>query len=147
MSIIENRKAYHDYEIIETYETGIVLLGPEIKAIRAGKINLQGAYVKILGSGAGKPELNLINANIMTKNKEINSTRSRKLLMHRKEIDHLIGKTQEKKLTLIPLKVYLKKGLAKLQIALARGKKLFDKRETIKKRDADRDIRRNIKEY
>lgn len=141
MSIAQNKKAYFNYEIVEKLEAGIVLRGSEIKAIRAGKVNLSGSHAKLL-HGQNKnqesnPELFLINANIQTANAEDN-TRTRKLLVHKKEINRLIGQTQQKGLTLIPLSIYIKKGLAKVELGLARGKKLYDKRETIKKRDLDR---------
>lgn len=147
-TIAQNKKAYFNYEVLEKCEAGIVLRGSEIKAIRAGKINLTGAHARILTGGEGvrdkgvkkQPELFLINANIQTLDKE-NNTRTRKLLMHRKEIDKLIGQTQQKGLTLLPLSLYIKKGRAKVELGLARGKKLHDKRETIKRRDLDREMR------
>jgi len=144
-TITQNKKAYFNYEILERFEAGIVLAGSEIKAIRAGKIHLQGAHAKVLtmqrrNKEAKNPELFLINANIQTLDKESN-TRTRKLLMHRKEIDKLIGKIQQKGLTLLPLSLYIKNGRAKVELGLARGKKLHDKRETIKKRDLDREMR------
>jgi len=144
--IATNKKAYYDYQILEKYEAGIVLTGAEIKAIRAGKVNLTGAYAKVLRRTTDKrtkggAELFLINANIQTLDKE-NATRTRKLLMHRKEIEQLIGKTQEKGLSLLPLSIYLKKGRAKIELGLGRGKKLYDKREMIKKRDLERLQRR-----
>ncbi len=144
--ITANKKAYFNYEIVEKFEAGIVLTGPEIKAIRAGKINISGAHAKVLsgsigigGKGIeGKPEIYLINANIQTQDKS-DATKTRKLLMHRAEISKLIGKTQQKNLALMPLSVYIKRGKAKIELGLGRGKKLHDKRETIKKRDLDRD--------
>jgi SsrA-binding protein len=165
--ICENRKAYHEYEILETFEAGLVLTGKEIKAIRAGKIVLQGSYAKIIESRiknhessknknhnlpAGRqgslfiipntsPELFLLGAHIAVI--DADPTRTRKILMHRKEIDHLIGKINEKNLTLIPTKIYLKDGKAKIELGLARGKKLHDKREVIKKRDLNRDKSRD----
>lgn len=141
--ISQNKKAYFNYEILETIETGIVLTGLEIKAIRAGKINLEGAHARILFGQGKKPELFLINANITTTDKTDNS-KSRKLLVHREQIDHLIGKIGEKKLVLVPTKIYFKNGKAKVEIALGRGKKLHDKRENIKKRDIERESQRNF---
>ncbi len=154
-----NRKAFFNYEILEKLEAGIVLRGSEIKAIRAGKVNLTGAHARLMQKAISyqpsavsrnrikaesrkpkaesSPELFLINANIQTANTEDN-TRTRKLLVHKKEINRLIGQTQQKGLSLVPLSIYLKKGLAKVELGLARGKKLYDKRETIKKRDLDR---------
>lgn len=144
-TITTNKKVFYNYEVLEKFEAGIVLRGSEIKAIRAGKINLTGAHAKILKNQSSKIknqnlELFLINANIQTLDKE-DSTRTRKLLMHRKEIDKLIGQTVQKGLTLLPLSLYIKKGRAKVELGLARGKKLHDKRETIKKRDLDRQMR------
>jgi len=142
--ITENRKAYHNYEILETLECGIVLTGLEIKAIRSGRVNLGGAHAKILSGENQTSELYLINMNINTGAKE-DSTKSRKLLVHREQINHLIGKTQEKRLTLVPTKIYLKNGKAKVAIGIARGKKLHDKREDIKLKDAKREMDRAMK--
>ncbi|MBI2263076.1 SsrA-binding protein SmpB [Candidatus Berkelbacteria bacterium] len=132
MTIATNKKAYHQYQVVEKLEAGIGLLGAEIKAIRAGKVDLTGSYVRVL-----KEELWWLGGQIETEE----PSRSRKLLVHRKEIKRLMGKTQEKGLTLVPLRLYLKKGRAKLEIGLAKGRKLWDQREEIKKRDADREIR------
>ncbi len=143
-TVVTNRKAYHNYHIGESIEAGIVLTGTEIKSIRAGRVSLGDAYVKPEGG-----ELWLLNAHIARY--EAGSymshepTRPRKLLLHRKEIDSLAGKIQEKGLTLVPLKLYIKDSIAKLEIAPAKGKKLYDKRETIARRDTDREIRRAIK--
>ena len=145
-TVVTNRKAYHNYHIGESIEAGIVLTGTEIKSIRAGRVSLGDAYVKPEGG-----ELWLLNAHIARY--EAGSymshepTRPRKLLLHRKEIDSLAGKIQEKGLTLVPLKLYIKDSIAKLEIAPAKGKKLYDKRETIARRDTDREIRRAIKGY
>ena len=154
--VSSNKKAYHEYEITDKYEAGIVLTGKEIKAIRAGKVNLTGSHAKILQSaisnsstklGTSKrstisrnPELFIINLHIGVK--EGDPTKTRKLLMHRAEIDKLIGKTQIKGLTLISLRLYIKNGRAKIELGLGRGKKLHDKRETIKKRDIERSNKR-----
>jgi SsrA-binding protein len=143
-TVVTNRKAYHNYHIGESIEAGIVLTGTEIKSIRAGRVSLGDAYVKPEGG-----ELWLLNAHIARY--EAGSymshepTRPRKLLLHRKEIDSLAGKIQEKGLTLVPLKLYIKGSIAKLEIAPAKGKKLYDKREVIARRDTDREIRRAIK--
>jgi len=142
--ISENKKAYHDYEILETLEAGIVLVGAEIKAIRNGKINLTGSHARMFQTKNAKlktnnkietpnPELFLLGAHINAPG--VTPERDKKLLLHKNEINKLLGKTQQKTLTMIPLKLYLKKGRAKVEIALARGKKLHDKRETIKKKD------------
>jgi SsrA-binding protein len=154
--LASNKKAFFEYELLDRFEAGIVLTGVEIKAIRAGKINLAGSHAKILESSikntkkilntkykilASHPELYIINMHIGIK--EGDQTKTRKLLMHRNEIDKLIGKIQTKGLTLIPTRLYLKKGRAKIELALARGKKLHDKRETIKKRDLERSRKNN----
>ncbi|MEK7461220.1 MAG: SsrA-binding protein SmpB [Patescibacteria group bacterium] len=132
-----NKKAYHAYEIIETIEVGLVLTGPEIKGIRAGKVAMLGSYARLLSPvGVNHPELFWVGGSITVT--EGDPTRSRKLLVHRQELARLIGKIQEKGLTLIPLRLYLKKGRAKLSLGLGRGKKLYDKRETLKRRDLDR---------
>ncbi len=144
--IAKNKKAYFDYNLIEKLEAGIVLTGSEIKAIRAGKINLKGSHAKILYGDKKNPELFLINANIATNDNSDNS-RTRKLLIHKKEIIRLVGKIQAKKLTIVPTKLYLKRGKAKVEIAVAQGKKLYDKREQIKKKDLDREIKRNLKSF
>jgi len=145
-TVVTNRKAYHNYDIGESIEAGIVLTGTEIKSIRSGRVSLGDAYVK---PDAG--ELWLLNAHIARY--EAGSymshepTRPRKLLLHRKEIDSLASKIQEKGLTLVPLKLYIKDSIAKLEIAPAKGKKLYDKRETIARRETDREIGRALKRY
>jgi len=145
-TVVTNRKAYHNYHIGESIEAGIVLTGTEIKSIRSGRVSLGDAYVK---PDAG--ELWLLNAHIARY--EAGSymshepTRPRKLLLHRKEIDSLASKIQEKGLTLVPLKLYIKDSIAKLEIAPAKGKKLYDKRETIARRETDREIGRALKRY
>ena len=140
----QNKKAYYDYEILETFEAGMVLIGQEVKAIKTGHISLKGSYVVIKNN-----ELFLIGANIppyQPKNapKNYEPERSRKLLLKKAEIKELIGKSRQKGLTLIPLKVYAKKGKIKLEFGIARGKKKFDKREAIKKRDFEREKRRML---
>jgi SsrA-binding protein len=143
-TLATNRKAYHNYHLLDSLEAGIVLTGTEIKSIRAGRVSLGDAYVRPEGG-----ELWLLNAHIARY--EAGSymshtpTRPRKLLLHRKEIDSLTSQVQEKGLTLIPLKLYLKDGVAKVAIAPAKGKKLYDKRELIAHREAKRKIERAIK--
>ncbi len=141
---ISNRKARHDYEVIDTYETGIVLSGSEVKSLRLGLANLQDSY-GIVKQG----EVWLLNMHInpyeQANQFNHDPLRTRKLLLHRSEIRKLIGKTTEKGLTLIPLKVYFTKGIAKVQLALCKGKKEYDRREDIKKRDADRETRRAMR--
>ncbi len=141
----ENKKAYFDYEILETFEAGIALKGYEVKSIKTGHINLAGAFAILRGN-----ELYLLNAYIapyQIKNMPVNyePTQSRKLLLKKSEIKYLIGKIKERGLTLVPISVYNKKGLIKVKLGLARHKKKQDKREVIRKREAEREMRRNIK--
>ena len=136
--IAKNRQAYFDYEILEKIECGIVLIGKEIKAIRAGKVDLTGSYARIMGQE--KPELFWIGGNI---NLQEGSDRTKKLLVNKSELKSLIGKSQVKRLCLIPLEMYLKKGRAILLVSNAREKKQYDKRVAIKKKDIERDLRRN----
>ena len=143
--IAKNKKAYFDYEILETYEAGIVLSGSEIKAVRAKNVNLAGSYVKILQGKAKKPEIWAININIKN---PIDPTRTRKLLLSKHEIVSLIGKSEQKKLTIVPLKLYIKnKKWAKLLIGLSRGRKQYDKRAVLKERDQKRESQKMMKEY
>lgn len=143
--IARNRKATHDYHIEETFEAGIVLTGTEIKSIRQGRVNIQDSYARIVNG-----ELFIIGMHISPfehgNRQNVDPTRTRKLLMHAKEIKQLLGKTKLKGLTLIPLDVHLRNGFAKIQLALGRGKKLYDKRATAAKRDSEREIQRRLKE-
>lgn len=143
--ISENRKARFDYHIVESFEAGIVLTGAEIKSIRAGGISLQESYVRPQNG-----ELLLLGAHIKpyshSANSEYDPVRPRKLLMHKVEIIKLQGKVEQKGLTLVPLKVYLKSGRAKIEIALAKGKSAPDKRHDIKDKEAKRDIARVMKQ-
>ncbi len=139
---IENKQARFNYAIEEDFEAGLVITGAEVKAFRAGKVSITGAFVRPLQSGPnGQIELWLINSQFAH---TLEPDRSRKLLIHRREIDRLIGKVQEKGFTLIPLALYLSRGRVKLSVGLGRGKKQFEKRETIKKRDVEREIRRSL---
>ena len=131
MKKIYNKKARFDYDIVGTFEAGIVLSGLEIKSIRAGKVDLTGSHVKIIGG-----ELFWLGGIIQVA--EGDSQRSRKLLMHKTEINKLIGKTEEKGMSLIPISLYITRGKAKLQIGLGKGRKKHDKRKMIKKRDFER---------
>lgn len=134
--LADNRKARHDYFFLETFEAGIVLSGTEVKSAKAGKVQLRDAYAAVKNN-----ELWLHNAHISPYEQgnrwNHDPTTVRKLLVHRHEINKLIGKTREKGLTLVPTKVYLKNGRVKAEIALAKGKQNYDKRETIKKREAE----------
>ena len=138
-TVATNRKAYHNYFIHDSLEAGIVLTGSEIKSIRAGRVNLRDAYVRPQGG-----ELWLLNAHIARYDASSylshEPTRPRKLLLHSKQIGNLIRSVKEKGLTLVPLKLYIKGSLAKVEIALAKGKKLHDKRESIARREVEREI-------
>ena len=141
----ENRKARFDYEILEKYEAGIELLGTEVKSVRGGRMSLEGAFVIVRGG-----EVFLITANIppyQIKNapKDYDPLRNRKILLTKKEIRELGETEQNKSLTIVPISVYNKNRKIKLEIAKVKGKKKFDKRETLKKRDTDREIRREVK--
>lgn len=139
--VAENRKARHDYFIEETYEAGIALVGTEVKSLRSGKANLRDSYAEVLN---GEVVVHNMHISPYEKGNRFNHDpkRTRKLLLHKQEIRRLLGKTQQKGFTLIPLRVYFKRGKAKMEIALARGKKLYDKRDAIAKRDAQREIAR-----
>ena len=142
----QNKKARFDYEILETFQAGIVLIGTEVKAIKTGHISIKGSYVVIKDN-----EFFLIGANIppyQPKNapKDYEPERLRKLLLTKSEIKHLVGKIKQKGLTLVPLKVYTVKGKVKITFGIGKGKKKYDKRETIKKRDFDREKSRALKE-
>ncbi|PTX59599.1 SsrA-binding protein [Melghirimyces profundicolus] len=143
--VARNKKALHEYHIEDTYEAGIVLTGTEIKSIRQGRVNLKDSYARIDGG-----EVYLLNMHIspFEQGNRFNHdpTRTRKLLLHKEEINKLIGLTQQKGFTLVPLDLHLKNGFAKIQLALAKGKKLHDKRQAVAKRDADREIRRQLKQ-
>lgn len=141
-----NKRANYDYEILDKYEAGLVLFGHEVKSIKTGNISLKGAFVTIKNNTTSNPELYLINAFVPLYKKSSNidnyeAERSRKLLLHKNQLKRLIGKKQEQGLTLVPIKVYTKHNLVKLEFGIGRGKKKIDKRETIKKRDVDRKIR------
>ncbi len=147
MTYADNRRIYHDYEILETYEAGIVLEGHEVKAVKTGKISVAGSYVKIIDS-----EAFLVGAVIspyQPKNtpKDYDPQRTRKLLLNKKEIAGLIGQSKERGLTIVPLKVYAKKGKIKLEIGLAKAKKKYDKRTSIRKKEEQRKIERVLKQY
>ena len=143
-NITVNRKANHEYHILQTIEAGIALVGTEVKSLRQGKANLVDGYAKIENG-----EVWLVNVNISEYTQgNINNhdpRRDRKLLLNRSEIRKLIGKTKEKGLTLVPLRLYFKNGKVKVELALAKGKKVYDKRESIAKRDFQRQQERRIK--
>ena len=145
--ISDNRQARYLYEILETYEAGIELVGTEVKSIREGKVNLRDGYALIRNGEAW-----LLNAHIspyQASGQYFNHEprRTRKLLLHRREISKLIGQVEQKGLTLVPLKMYFKRGWVKVRIGLAKGKKIHDKRESIKRRQDQRDMARAMKRY
>ena len=141
-----NRQAYHDYFIHETYECGIALTGTEVKSIRAGRVNLRDSFARVQ-----KGEVFLWNAHISPYEQgnifNHDPLRTRKLLLHKKEIHKLTGALQDKGVTLIPLKMYIKHGYAKVLLGLAKGKHEYDKRESIKRREANREMERVMKHY
>jgi SsrA-binding protein len=143
-NVAENRKAFHDYHILDSWEAGMVLLGTEVKSIREGRVNLRDSFARV-----EKGEVWLYNVNISSYSHrgyaDHEPLRQRKLLMHRDEIRKLIGKTTEKGMTLVPLRMYFKNGRIKVQIGLAKGKKDYDKRETIKRRETERETRAAVK--
>ncbi len=141
----ENRKAAFDYHLLEHYEAGMVLVGTEVKAIREGLVNLRDSYVRIEGGEAFLFKLH-IGQYSHSGSASHDPGRTRKLLLNKHELRKLIGKTAEKGLTVVPTRMYLKGGRIKLAVALAKGKKAPDKRETVKKRDADRETRAAVKE-
>ncbi|SHM94412.1 SsrA-binding protein SmpB [Gracilibacillus kekensis] len=143
--IAQNKKANHDYFIEETYEAGLVLQGTEIKSIRAGRVNLKDSFATIK---QGEAYINNMHISTYEQGNRFNHepTRARKLLLHRKQIDKLIGESKQAGYSIIPLKVYIKNGFAKVLIGLGKGKKKFDKREDLKQKQAKRDMDRAIKD-
>jgi SsrA-binding protein len=143
--VCQNKKARHDYHIIEVIEAGMVLVGTEVKSLREGRANLKDSYARVRDG-----ELYLVQAHISPYSHASydnhDPERVRKLLVHRRELKRLTGKTQEKGLTLVPLKIYFKDGKAKIELALASGKKSYDKRETLKRQTQKREMERAIKE-
>jgi SsrA-binding protein len=143
--VAENRKAYHDYHLLETFETGVVLVGTEVKAIREGRVNLRDSYARVEDG-----EVYVFNVHISPYSHrgyaDHEPLRRRKLLLHDYEIRKLVGKTVERGMTLVPVRMYFKNGRVKLAISLAKGKQARDKRETAKRREAERETRAAIKE-
>jgi len=143
-TIATNRKARHQYHILETIEAGIVLQGTEVKSLRQGKVNLGDAYAKIKDGEVWLVEMHISpyeQGNVFNHEPR----RPRKLLLHKREIKRLLGKVQERGLTLIPLRIYFKRGRAKVELALAKGKRLYDRREDIKRRDEEREVSRSLR--
>ena len=143
-NVAVNRKAYHDYSILDTYEAGLVLKGTEVKSLREGKVSLRESFAQFENN-----ELYLMNMHISPyafgNIFNVDPKRKRKLLLHRWEIDRLKGQVQEKGLTLVPLRIYFKRGYAKIELALAKGKKLYDKRRALAEKDAQREVEKEIK--
>jgi SsrA-binding protein len=144
-ALSDNRKVYYEYDLMERFEAGIVLSGQEVKSSKSGRISIKGSFITAKGN-----ELFLTNANIPPYPhagvlKNYDPTRPRKLLLKKNEINHLVGKIKIQGLTIVPLKVYTKKRLIKLELSVARGKKKYDKREAIKKREAGRKMERILK--
>ena len=143
--VAENRKAFHDYHIVETFEAGVALQGTEVKSIREGRVNLRDSYARVEGD-----EVFLYNVHISAYSHrgyaDHEPTRRRKLLLHRQEIRKLIGKTVERGMTLVPIRVYFKNNRIKVAISLAKGKQAHDKRDAIRKRETDRETRAAMKE-
>jgi len=143
-----NKKGLHDYKVIEKFETGIVLSGPEVKSTKAGQINLLGSYISI----DTQNQAWLVEAHISaykhaaSAQKKYSPIQKRRLLLHKREIDYLRGKSKEKGLTIMPISVYTKGSLIKVEVGLVKGKRQRDKREIIKKRDSDRQIRRQMRQ-
>ena len=142
--IVQNRKARRDYEILDTYEAGLSLTGTEVKSLRQGKANLKDSYARVEN---GEAYLHKVHISEYTQGNQFNHDpeRKRKLLLHRHEISRLRVRTEERGLTLIPLKLYFKKGKAKVELGLARGKRAYDKRQTIARRDAQRELEQALK--
>ena len=144
-AIAENRKAFHDFHMLETFEAGMALLGTEVKAIREGRVNLRDSFARVEDG-----EVYLYNVHISPYSHrgyaDHEPLRRRKLLLHKNEILKLVGKTVEKGMTLVPVRMYFKNGRVKVAVSLAKGKKDYDKRETIKRREVDRETRAAVKE-
>lgn len=140
----KNKKAFHDYEILENFEAGIVLLGDEVKSIKAGEVNLKGSFIDVW-----KNEAFMNNAHVspykQSSRKNLDPVRKRKLILHKREIVKIETAINQKGVTAIPLELYAKGGLIKLKLGICRGKKLYDKRETLKKRDQEIEIKRQLK--
>jgi SsrA-binding protein len=144
--LAQNKKARHDYTILETYEAGIVLTGTEIKSVRNGRINLKDGFARVRN---GEVWLENVHISPYEQGNQFNvdPLRNRKLLLRKKEIGKLLGATQGSGITLVPLRVYLKHGFAKLLLGVAKGKHTYDKRETLKRRDQDRELQRVMKNH
>jgi SsrA-binding protein len=141
--VATNRRARHDYQIEETFEAGVVLTGAEVKSLRAGRASLSEAYARVAGGEAWVENLH-ISPYPNASGRGYDPRRPRKLLLHRREIDRLIGRTQERGLTLVPLRLYFRRGLAKLEIGLGRGRRRYEKRQAIAEREQRREMERAV---
>ena len=144
--ISSNRKARHEFEILETFEAGLVLRGPEVKSLRGGNMSFQDCHARVEGAEVWLYNLHINPYEPATRDNE-DPMRVRKLLLHRQEIRKLIGSVEEKGLTLVPLSLYFRGGVAKVELALARGRKLYDKREKLKKQTQEREARRAMESH
>lgn len=144
--VARNRKARHEYEILETYEAGMELKGPEVKSLRSGGVSFQDAFARVDDGEVWLHSLH-ISPYVQANRSNVDPVRPRRLLLNRKEIRRLVVKTQEKGLTIVPLEIYFSRGYAKVTLAVARGKKLYDKREELKRRQQDRDARRAVEAH
>ena len=144
-TVADNRKARHDYFIDESYEAGIALTGSEIKSIRAGRVNLRGGYARVVNGEVWLYDVHISPYEQSGTHFNHEPTRPRKLLLHRREISRILGQVERQGFTLVPLRIYFKGRRAKLDLGLARGKKLYDKRDDLAKREAKRDIERAMK--
>jgi SsrA-binding protein len=146
--IAQNKRARHDYKILDTYEAGIELVGSEVKSVKAGEISINEAFVRIRGGEAWLEQAH-IKPYQASQGSQPEPARTRKLLLHRREVSRIIGESEARNHTIIPLSVYLKRGLVKLEIAVGQGKKLYDKRQTLKakeqRREADRAVRESLR--
>lgn len=143
--VATNRKARHEYEILERFEAGLVLKGPEVKSLREGKVGFQDAFARVEGGEAWLHDF-FIAPYEQANRYNVDPVRKRKLLLHRHEIRRLIGKVEEKGLTLVPLELYFRRGYAKVTLGLARGRRVYDKREKLKREVQDREARRAVRE-
>lgn len=144
-TLVQNKKAHFEYKILEKFEAGVVLTGQEVKSVRNGAVKLTGAFITFLGNTPLLTNAHIAHYPYASLIKDYDPTHSRKILLRTKEINYLRGKLEQKGLTIIPLSLYTKGQLIKLEIALCEGKKLFDKRRTIKERDNARELRRGLK--
>ncbi|HRY36419.1 MAG TPA: SsrA-binding protein SmpB [Candidatus Magasanikbacteria bacterium] len=142
--LADNKKAFFDYEILEKFEAGLMLLGHEVKSAKNGQISLKGAFITFHNNKAYLTNATISKYKQAGKLDNYDPTRSRQVLLHKKEIRYLQGKFAEKGLTIVPISVYTKNRLVKIEIAVARGKHTFDKRETLKKKDVEREMRRSL---